>query len=96
MDKPVLSPLPAERFDLSEWSRATVNIDYHIAFDTNYYRVPYNLVHELVEVRSTPTTIENRLRSIAVRNKKPSARPGALARAAGLLFTGWPGGWLRH
>jgi transposase len=58
MDKPVLSPLPAERFDLSEWSRAKVNIDYHIAFDTNYYSVPYNLVHELVEVRSTPTTIE--------------------------------------
>lgn len=44
VDKPVLSPLPAERFDLSEWSRARVNIDYHIAFDTNYYSVPYNLV----------------------------------------------------
>jgi transposase len=58
VDKPALSPLPAERFDLSEWSRARVNIDYHIAFDTNYYSVPYNLVQELVEVRSTPTTIE--------------------------------------
>jgi Mu transposase, C-terminal domain len=58
VDKPVLSPLPAEPFDLSEWSRARVNIDYHIAFDTNYYSVPYNLVQELVEVRSTPTTIE--------------------------------------
>ena len=53
-----MSPLPTERFDLSDWSRARVNIDYHIAFDTNYYSVPYNLVHELVEVRSTPTTIE--------------------------------------
>jgi transposase len=58
VDKPALSPLPAERFDLSQWSRARVNIYYHIAFDTNYYSVPYNLVHELVEVRSTPTTIE--------------------------------------
>ena len=55
VDKRALSPLPTERFDLSEWSRARVNIDYHIAFDTNYYSVPYNLVHELVEVRSTPT-----------------------------------------
>ena len=53
-----MGPLPAERFDLSEWSRARVNIDYHIVFDTNYYSVPYNLVQELVEVRSTPTTIE--------------------------------------
>src|SRR6266478_8175621 len=58
VDKPAMSPLPTERFDLSEWSRARVNIDYHIAFDTNYYSVPYNLVQELVEVRSTPTTIE--------------------------------------
>ena len=28
--------------------------------------------------------------------KSPRAQPGALARAAGLLLTGWPGGWLRH
>jgi transposase len=58
LDKPALNPLPAEPFDLSQWSRARVNIDYHIVFDTNYYSVPYNLVQELVEVRSTPTTVE--------------------------------------
>ena len=57
-DKPALNPLPTEPFDLSQWSRARVNIDYHIAFETNYYSAPYNLVHELVEVRSTATTIE--------------------------------------
>ena len=39
-----MGPLPAEPFDLNEWPRARVNIDYHIAFDTNYYSVPYNLV----------------------------------------------------
>ena len=58
LDRPALQPLPATAFDLSQWSRARVNIDYHIAFDTNFYSVPYNLVQELVEVRSTPTTIE--------------------------------------
>jgi transposase len=58
LDKPALKPLPMEAFDLSEWSRARVNIDYHVAFDSNFYSVPYNLVHELVEVRSTPTTVE--------------------------------------
>jgi hypothetical protein len=58
LDKPALNPLPVERFDLSQWSRARANIDYHIVFDTNYYSVPYNLVQELVEVRSTPTTVE--------------------------------------
>jgi len=46
------------RDSVSEWSRARVNIDYHIAFDTNFYSVPYQLVHEMVDVRSTPTTVE--------------------------------------
>jgi transposase len=58
LDKSALSPLPGERFDLSEWAKARVNIDYHVAFDGNYYSVPYNLVHELVEIRSLPTTVE--------------------------------------
>jgi transposase len=58
IEKPALKPLPSEPFDLSEWSRARVNIDYHIAFDSNLYSVPYNLVHEVVEIRSTPTTVE--------------------------------------
>jgi hypothetical protein len=46
LERPALNALPAEPFDLSQWSRARVNIDYHIAFDTNYYSVPYNLFHE--------------------------------------------------
>jgi transposase len=58
VDRPALKPLPMEPFDLSEWSRARVNIDYHVTFDSNLYSVPYNLVHELVEIRSTPTTVE--------------------------------------
>ena len=29
-----------------------------MVFDGNYYSVPYNLVHELVEIRSLPTTVE--------------------------------------
>ena len=58
IDKPALKPLAMEPFDLSEWSRARVNIDYHVTFDSNLYSVPYNLVHELVEIRSTPTTVE--------------------------------------
>lgn len=58
LDKPALQPLPIERFDLSQWSRARVNIDYHVAFDGSFYSVPYNLVQETVEVRSTATTVE--------------------------------------
>lgn len=58
LDKPALKPLPVEPFDLSEWAQARVNIDYHITFDGSLYSVPYNLVHEQVEIRSTATTIE--------------------------------------
>jgi transposase len=58
IDKPALKPLPMEPFDMSEWCRARVNIDYHVAFDANFYSVPYNLVHEVVEIRSTPNTVE--------------------------------------
>jgi len=58
LDRPALRPLPAEAFDMSEWSRARVNIDYHVAFDANFYSVPYGLVQELVEIRSTPATVE--------------------------------------
>jgi transposase len=58
LEKPALAGLPAERFDLSQWSRATVNIDYHIAFDGNFYSVPYTLVQQVLEIRSTPTTVE--------------------------------------
>ena len=42
---------------MSQWTRAKVNIDYHVAPD-NFYSVPYKLVHEVVEIRSTPTTVE--------------------------------------
>jgi len=58
LEQPALAPLPTERFDMSQWSRATVNIDYHVAFDGNFYSVPYTLVQQIVEVRSTPTTVE--------------------------------------
>jgi transposase len=58
LDKPALQPLPVTPYDLSEWSKARVNIDYHCLFDKNFYSVPYTLVHELVEIRSTPTTVE--------------------------------------
>lgn len=58
LDRPALQPLPAERYDLSQWAQARVNIDYHVAFDANWYSVPYALTGELVDVRATPATVE--------------------------------------
>jgi transposase len=58
LDRPALQPLPAERFQLHHWSQARVNIDYHVQFDRHFYSVPYTLTGQLVEIRSTPTTVE--------------------------------------
>jgi transposase len=40
VDRPALRALPAERFDMSQWAHARVNIDYHVAYDSNSYSVP--------------------------------------------------------
>jgi len=43
---------------MGQWPRATARIDYHIAFDANFYSVPYTLVQQIVEVHCTPTAVE--------------------------------------
>jgi len=53
-----LTALPAARFEYCEWSKARVNIDYHVAFDHHLYSVPHALVHEQVEVRATERSVE--------------------------------------
>jgi hypothetical protein len=58
VERAALLPLPTERFVVSEWKRATVNLDYHIALFDHFYSVPYTLVREEVEARATATTVE--------------------------------------
>jgi transposase len=58
LDKPKLKPLPTTPFVVAVWSDAKVNIDYHIVFDNHYYSVPYGLIHQRLEVRSTDRTVE--------------------------------------
>ena len=58
MDRPTLKALPAQRYELAEWKRAKVNIDYHVDVEGHYYSVPHALQGEEVEIRSTATTVE--------------------------------------
>jgi transposase len=58
LDKPVLGALPEHRYEYAEWSRARVNIDYHVTVDEHYYSVPYQLVSQTLDVRLTGTTVE--------------------------------------
>lgn len=53
--------MPLHPYELCEWAKATVNIDYHIQFDSHYYSVHYTQYttgKRRVEVRATPSTIE--------------------------------------
>lgn len=58
LDRPALKPLPPNRYEISQWKRCTVNIDYHVEVDHNYYSVPYQLIHEQVEARFSASTVE--------------------------------------
>jgi transposase len=57
-DQPALRPLPPERFAYTEWRQARVNLDYHIDVERHLYSVPHRLVHQVVDVRLSPTTVE--------------------------------------
>lgn len=58
LERKALRPLPAERFEPSEWSSEPVGPDYHVKVEGHFYSVPWELAHERVDVRSTATTVE--------------------------------------
>jgi hypothetical protein len=62
---------------MSQWSRATVNIDYYIAFDGNLYSVPHTLVQQVWKF--APPRLRSRsfikaTGSLPAGEVKPSAR----------------------
>jgi transposase len=58
LDRPALQPLPQQRYQLAEWKKVRVNIDYHIEVDRHFYSVPYQLVGLQLEARFTASTVE--------------------------------------
>jgi transposase len=58
LERPVLHPLPVQRYELGVWRRAKVNIDYHVQVDWHFYSVPYTLTGQEVEVRLAAHTVE--------------------------------------
>jgi transposase len=58
LDRPALQPLPAQPYIFAEWKRERVRLDYHVEVDGHHYSVPYQLVQQPVEIRSTATTVE--------------------------------------
>jgi transposase len=58
LDRPALRALPATAFQLAQWKKCKVNIDYHIEVDEHFYSVPHALVREQIDVRVTSASIE--------------------------------------
>jgi len=57
-EKPLLLPLPRNRFELGTWKIATVAFNYHIGVDEQYYSVPHELIKRKVDVRLTHNVVE--------------------------------------
>jgi len=53
-----LIPLPATPYELATWKIATVQFNYHISVEKNYYSVPYEYIKHKVDVRMTKRVIE--------------------------------------
>jgi transposase len=58
LDQPALRELPPVPFEMAEWVRARVNIDYHVAYAKHNYSVPYRYLRKKVEVRATARTVD--------------------------------------
>lgn len=58
LDKPVLKPLPAMPFRFIKVKQAKVHIDYHVEFERHYYSVPYQLIHQTVEIHASQSSVE--------------------------------------
>jgi len=77
LEKTVLKPLPVHPYVYAEWKCARVNIDYHIEVDHHYYSVPYQLVHEKLDVRFTDTSVEIFFKGRRITSHRRSYRKGA-------------------
>ena len=57
-DCPHALPLTQRPYEYAEWYKARVHLDYHIEIDHHYSSVPYQLLHERLDIRLTATIVE--------------------------------------
>jgi transposase len=81
LDRPALSPLPTTPYELARWKSCGVNIDYHVEVERRFYSVPYQLVHEQVEMRYTASIVEAYFkgRRVASHRRRYDRGPATLA-----------------
>lgn len=57
-EHPHLSPLPQNRYEVTEHKKATLHLDCHLQFDKNFYSAPWTLRGQRLDVWSTDKTVE--------------------------------------
>lgn len=67
---PHMKPLPIIPYEYGIWKEATVNFNYHISFEKNYYSVPYRYLREKVQIRTTRNLIEIYHKGIRIASHK--------------------------
>jgi transposase len=70
LDRPALKSLPERVYELAEWKRAKVSIDYHVEYGGHYYSIPYQLIHKNVNIRATENIVEVFLKGKRVASHK--------------------------
>ncbi len=58
LEKPALRPLLGERYEIGRWRNLKVELDYHVPAEGHFYSVPYQLVGQQVDIRTTGATVE--------------------------------------
>jgi transposase len=58
LDRPNALPLPQSHYEYAEWYKSKVQLNYHIDVAGHYYSVPFQLIHEKLDIRLTGTTME--------------------------------------
>jgi transposase len=76
LERPVLKPLPSQRFEYGVWTKARVAPDYHVEVDGRFYSVPYQLVKKQIDVRATAVTVECFFKSKRVAAHRRGLRKG--------------------
>jgi transposase len=76
LDLPNLRPLPEKPYEYADRKIARVNIDYHVEFEKHLYSVPYNLIHQEVDLRATEHMVEVFYKGELVAIHPRSFRPG--------------------
>lgn len=61
-----LLPLPVRAFELSLWKIATVQYNYHVNADGQFYSVPFEYIKRKVDVRLTKSVVEVFFESIRI------------------------------